>query len=158
MAAAAPARAAGDTWVLPWPNAAAACSAGSAPVATEPLNTSVPRSHGTPMPTVLAVAASPSGPSFDPREANAVLQDWAKSWCSWAVAPSGRAGAVLIGGAPRGGHPFGHGTTVLGLAWPLSSTPSAVIVLNVDPGAVRRVSARSSSPPSGPLATASTDP
>ena len=59
---------------------------------------------------------------------------------------------------PGAVHSFGHATTVLGLACPLSMTPSAVIVLNVEPGGVLPVSARFSSPPPGPFATASMEP
>jgi hypothetical protein len=159
-AAAAPASATGDTSVLPWPKAAAACSAGSAPVATLPLNAGVPRSHGTPIPTVFAVAASPSGPSLAPSCANAVLHDCAKSWCSWALAPRAavRSCALWIGEPPGAVYSAGHETTVPAVAEPFSSTPKAVMVLKVEPGATCAVRARLRSPPPGPLATASTDP
>ena len=93
-AAAAPASAAGDTIVVPWPNAAAACSSGGPPVDTLPLNTSMPASHGTPMPRLAAVVASPSAPSFGASDANAVLHDFAKSTCSGTV-PSSKSCAFL---------------------------------------------------------------
>src|SRR5262249_4663636 len=62
IAAAALARLAALTKVWPWPKAAAADSTGDALVATDPVNASVPRRHGTPMPTEAAAFASPSVP------------------------------------------------------------------------------------------------
>ena len=49
---------------------------------------------------------------------------------------------------------FGQATGASAVSLPLDSTPSAVTVLNVEPGGSCAVSARSRSPPFGPFATA----
>src|SRR5436190_9028592 len=108
------------------------------------------------MPSVCAVWDSPSAPSFGASDANAVLHDLAKSVCSGTL-PNSKSCAFL-NVRPLTVNVFGHATTVLVLPEPFDSTPSAVTVLNVEPGGVCAVSARSRSPPLGPLATATMAP
>ena len=104
-----------------------------------------------PIPTLCAVFASPSGASCGARDANAVLHDFAKSTRNGTL-PSSMSWEFL-NVRPSTTRFFGHGTTVSPVV-PLSSTPSAVIVLNVEPGGVCPVRAKLLPAAPGPLATA----
>ena len=81
-----------------------------------------------------------------------MLQDLAKSVWNGTV-PSSKLPALLKV-RPSTVYVFGQLTGVSAVTAPLSSRPSAVTILNVDPGGTAPVNARLSSPPSGPLATA----
>src|SRR6185437_4056639 len=152
IAAAAAARTTGETSVVPWPNAAAACSAAGPLADTLPVKTPAPMSHGTPMPTVAAVLARPSGPSLGASEANAVLHDLAKSTCSGTLPSS--SSCEFLNVRPATVRVFGQLTGVLTVTEPFSRTASAVIVLNVDPGGTCPTSAKLLAAAPGPLATA----
>src|SRR6185437_5330000 len=152
IAPAAPASPTGETSVVPWPNAAAACSAAEPLAETLPVNTPAPRSHGTPMPTVAAVLASPSGPSLGASEAKAVLHDLAKSTCNGTLPSSSLCEFLNV--RPSTVSVFGQLTGVLTVAEPFSRTPSAVMVLNVEPGGTWPTSAKLLAATPGPLATA----
>src|SRR5207247_1527021 len=119
---------------------------------TLPVKTLAPRSHGTPMPTVWAVLARPSGPRLGASEANAVLHDLAKSTCNGTVPRS--SSCEFLNVRPSTVSVFGHFTGVLTVTEPFSRTPSAVIVLNVEPGGTCPTSAKLLAAAPGPLATA----
>ena len=85
-----------------------------------------------------------------------MLQDLAKSVWNGTV-PSSKS-PELVNDRPSTVNVFGQLTGVSAVTAPLSSRPSAVIILNVEPGGTDAVKARLSSPPSGPLATATIAP
>ncbi len=154
IAAAAPASTIGEMTVVPWPNAAAACSDFEPLAETLPVKMFAPRSQGTPMPTVAAVLDSPSGPSFGAREANAVLHDLAKSTCNGTLPSSSLWEFLNV--RPSTVSVFGQLTRVSTVAEPFSRTPSAVMVLKVEPGGTCPTMAKLFAAAPGPLATAIT--
>src|SRR4051794_41075801 len=147
--------ASGLTIVVPWPNAAAASSAGVLPDETLPLNESTPMSHWLPMPSALAAEARPSAPSLGARLANAVLHDSAKS--VWNGTLPRTSPPAFLNVRPATVSVFRHGVTVSGVTAFFCSSPNADTTLNVDPGGTWPVKAVLTAPPSGPLLTASTD-
>ena len=133
--------ASGLTTVVPWPKAAAARSAAEPPLETLPVKASTPRSH------VAAEAQRGAGlgqpvrrPASGASAANAVLHDLAKSVRNGTL-PSAKS-SEFLNERPSTVKVFGQATLPSRVTAPASSRPSAVTILNVEPGGTCAVNAR----------------